>query len=163
MTKPEIRVETLVGPTLRAMGYGVVRVRLTGNKRRTLQIMIERTGEDKITVEDCAVASQAISVLLDVEEPVHGPYQLEVSSPGIDRPLVKLADFERFAGFDARIETREPVDGRKRFRGRLLGVSDTAVQLDIETGSVAIALDDIVAAQLVLTDELIEATQKLRN
>lgn len=157
----EARIEALVAPTLEAIGYDVVRVRLQGTKRRTLQIMIERTDGNEITVDDCSVASVAVSALLDVEDPIVGAYQLEMSSPGIDRPLVKKADFERYAGFDARIETKQPVEGRKRFRGRLLGVTDGTVRLRHDSGTVAIGVEDIATAQLLLTDELIAAT--LRN
>ena len=159
----EARIEALVAPALEAIGYGVVRVRARGTKRRTLQIMIERTSGNEITVDDCSVASVAVSALLDVEDPIAGAYQLEMSSPGIDRPLVKKDDFERYAGFDARIETKQPVEGRKRFRGRLLGVTDGAVRLRHDSGTVVIGLEEIATAQLLLTDELIEATQRNRT
>ena len=159
----EARIDALVVPTLEAIGYGVVRVRLQGAKRRTLQIMIERTDGNEITVGDCSVASVAVSALLDVENPIAGAYQLEMSSPGIDRPLVKMGDFERYAGFDARIETNRPLEGRKRFRGRLLGVADGAVRLRHDSGTVAIGFEEIATAQLLLTDELIAATQRNRT
>lgn len=159
----EARIDALVVPTLEAIGYGVVRVRLQGAKRRTLQIMIERTDGNEITVDDCSVASVAVSALLDVENPIAGAYQLEMSSPGIDRPLVKMGDFERYAGFDARIETNRPLEGRKRFRGRLLGVADGAVRLRHDSGTVAIGFEEIATAQLLLTDELIAATQRNRT
>ena len=159
----EARIEALVAPALEAIGYGVVRVRVRGTKRRTLQIMIERTDGNEIKVDDCSAASVAVSALLDVEDPIAGAYQLEMSSPGIDRPLVKMGDFERYAGFDARIETKQPVEGRKRFRGRLLGVTDGAVRLRHDGGTVAIGLEEIATAQLLLTDELIAATQRNRT
>jgi len=159
----EARIEALVAPTLEAIGYGVVRVRLQGTKRRTLQIMIERADGNEITVDDCSAASVAVSALLDVEDPITDAYQLEMSSPGIDRPLVRMGDFERYAGFDARIETKQPLEGRKRFRGRLLGVTDGAVRLRHDNGTVAIGLEEIATAQLLLTDELIAATQRNRT
>ena len=159
----EVRIEALVAPTLEAIGYGVVRVRLQGTKRRTLQIMIERADGNEITVDDCSAASVAVSALLDVEDPIADAYQLEMSSPGIDRPLVRMGDFERYAGFDARIETKQPLEGRKRFRGRLLGVTDGAVRLRHDNGTVAIGLEEIATAQLLLTDELIAATQRNRT
>jgi ribosome maturation factor RimP len=105
----------------------------------------------------------AVSALLDVEDPIADAYQLELSSPGIDRPLVRIGDFERYAGFDARIETKQPLEGRKRFRGRLLGVTDGAVRLRHDNGTVAIGLEEIATAKLLLTDELIAATQRNRT
>jgi ribosome maturation factor RimP len=159
----EARIEALVGPSLEAMGYGIVRVRLQGTKRRILQIMIERADENEIVVKDCAAASAAVSALLDVEDPIAGAYQLEMSSPGIDRPLVKRDDFVRYTGFEARIETKAPLEGRKRFRGRLMGVTDDAVRLHYDSGTVAIELGEIATAQLLLTDELIAAMQRNRT
>src|SRR3546814_4087032 len=99
-------VDRIIAPSLEAMGYELVRVHLSGAGRLTLQIMAERTDRATMTVEDCAEISRAVSALLDVEDPIAGPYTLEVSSPGIDRPLTPLADFDRFAGFDARVETQ---------------------------------------------------------
>src|SRR5690606_25713880 len=104
------------------MGYDVVRVRFTGDSGRTLQIMVERQDRRPMTVDDCADVSRQVSALLEVEDPVPGSYVLEVSSPGIDRPLVRLDDFSRFAGFEARLETGQPVAGRRRFRGRIKGI-----------------------------------------
>src|SRR5437773_11488495 len=103
------------------MGYRLVRVALIGAQRPTLQVMAERRDEAAMTVEDCADISRSISALIDVEDPIAGAYLLEVSSPGIDRPLVRPEDYDRFAGFEARIELGEPVDGRKRYRVRLPG------------------------------------------
>jgi ribosome maturation factor RimP len=159
------RIERLIEPALTAMGYELVRVAIQGGGRRTLQIMAERRDGASMTVDDCADISRTLSALLDVEDPIEGAYTLEVSSPGIDRPLVKRADFERFAGFEARIETVQPVAGRKRFRGRLMGVTGDDVRLrepdkaegaDDET---RVPLAAIGRAKLVLTDELIAATQ----
>ena len=151
------RVEDIIAPSLAAMGYGVVRVRL-GGKPLVLQIMAERHDEGMMTVDDCADISRAVSALMDVEDPITGRYTLEVSSPGIDRPLTRIADYTRFAGFEARVETKLPVDGRKRFTGRLNGVDGDVVLMAGTDGDARIAYDDIASGKLVLTDELIEAT-----
>lgn len=151
------RVKDCVEPALAAMGYCLVRVRWTGSERRILQVMVERADEAALSVDDCAAASAAISAILDVEDPVSGPYTLEVSSPGIDRPLVRPSDFDRYRGFEARIETSRPIDGRKRFRGRLLGVFGNLVRVRLDEGTAEIRFDDIAQAKLVLNDELIEA------
>ena len=157
----EREIERLVAPALEAMGYAVVRVKLIAGPRRTLQIMAEPEDGRTMGVDDCAAVSRAISALLDVEDPISGVYDLEVSSPGIDRPLVRAADFERFAGHEARIETRRPLDGRRRFRGRLLGLSEARVRLAMkDDGEAAIPLAEISAAKLVLTDRLIAEAQK---
>ncbi len=139
------------------MGYDLVRVRLTGGAGQTLQIMAERRDGAEMTVEDCALISRDVSAILDVEDPLSGSYTLEVSSPGIDRPLVRIEDFERFAGFEARVETRDAVDGRRRFRGRLAGVEDGSVLIEVDGNRHAVPHDGISRAQLVLTDELIAA------
>ena len=158
-------IERLVTPALEAMGFTVVRVRLSGQPERTLQIMVEpldgspRHGST-VTVDDCGKISRAVSALLDVEDLIEGAYNLEISSPGLDRPLIKAADFERFAGYVAKIETRRPRDGRKRFRGRLLGLANDEVRIEAEDGVAAIPLAEIAAAKLVLTDELIAEAMK---
>ncbi|HVI52438.1 MAG TPA: ribosome maturation factor RimP [Candidatus Sulfotelmatobacter sp.] len=156
----EERISALVAPSLDAMGYELVRVLLQGQKHQTLQIMAERRDRQPMTVEDCAEISRSVSALLDVEDPIPSAYSLEVSSPGIDRPLTRAQDFERFAGFEAKVETHRPVDGRKRFRGRLLGLDEASqVRLEIETQEVLIPYADIHRAKLVLTDDLIAAAQ----
>ncbi len=152
------RIERMIAPVAGSMGYDVVRVRLTGGTRGVLQVMAERKGGAAMTVADCVALSRTLSALLDVENPIPGSYSLEVSSPGIDRPLVKKRDFERFAGFEARVETRRPIHGRKRFRGRLLGVKDDAVRIKLPEGEFEIPCAEIHRAKLVLTDELLAAT-----
>jgi len=149
----------LVEPTLTAMGYELVRVMSTGGQRPTLQIMAERHDRAGMTVDDCAEISRAVSALLDVENPIQGAYQLEVSSPGIDRPLIKPEDFDRFAGFEAKLETDRPIEGQRKFRGRLLGVVDEAVRLTLPEGERQIPLGAIRKAKLVLTDDLIAAAE----
>lgn len=148
-------VARLVEPSLNAMGYGLVRVRFTGGERRSLQIMAERADGAEMTVEDCASISRELSAVLDVEDPVPGPYTLEVSSPGIDRPLVRLEDFRRFAGFEARVEAKAAIDGRRRFRGVLAGVQGESVLMDVEGVRMSIPHGGISRAKLVLTDDLI--------
>ncbi len=157
----EERISALVAPSLDAMGYELVRVLLQGRQNPTLQIMAERRDRAPMTVDDCADISRAMSALLDVEDPIAAAYTLEVSSPGIDRPLTRRQDYERFAGFEAKLETTRPVDGRKRFRGKVLGVDpDDRVQLMAETGEIFIPLGEVKSAKLVLTDELIAAAMK---
>lgn len=156
------RIAELVGPALAAMGFELVRVRITGGQRVVLQIMAERP-DGSMSIDDCAEVSRAVSALLDVEDPMPGAYALEVSSPGLDRPLVKLADFERYAGFEAKLETRLPIDGRRRFRGLLMGVAGRDVKMMIEGTEVILPFDQISAAKLILTDALIAASAKGRN
>ena len=152
-------IARLVEPTLNGMGYELVRVQFGGGDRRpALQIMAERVDRRAMAVEDCAEISRVLSALLDVEDPVQGAYMLEVSSPGIDRPLLRPADYERFAGFEARLELRQPVDGRRRFRGRLAGIENGCVRVVEPAGEFRLPLANISKAKLVLTDELIAAT-----
>ncbi len=152
------QIESMIAPSLEAMGYRVVRVSFMGGRRTTLQIMAERSDDAAMTVDDCALISHTVSALLDVADPIAAAYTLEVSSPGIDRPLVRREDFARFAGFEAKIELNTPHDGRKRFRGRLLGIEDDAVRLLIDDEPVALPFTAVARAKLVLTDELIAAT-----
>lgn len=159
------RIEALLAPALEAMGYELVRVRLQGGGPRTLQVMIERVDARAVGVEDCASASEAVSALLDVEDPLPGAYTLEVSSPGIDRPLVKPRDFVRFAGYEAKVETLRPIEGRRRFRGRLAPAPAGRVRLALPEGIVEFSVDEVAEAKLVLNDALIaeaRATQDSR-
>jgi ribosome maturation factor RimP len=153
----EDRLRSMIEPSLADMGYELVRVKMIGTTRRTLQIMAERSDENAMSVEDCADISRQVSALLDVEDPIPGAYVLEVSSPGIDRPLVRAKDFERYAGFEAKLETALPIEGRKRFRGKLLGLDGEMVRLVDEKGEVGLPVSAISNAKLVLTDELIAA------
>ena len=153
------KIEAMIAPSLDAMGYRVVRVAVTGGRRATLQIMAERRDDQAMTVEDCAEISRTVSALLDVADPIAGAYTLEVSSPGIDRPLVRREDFARFAGFEAKIELTQPQDGRRRFRGKLLGVEGDAVRLLVDDAPVALPLAAVARAKLVLTDALLAASR----
>lgn len=153
------RIAELVEPALNAMGYDLVRVRLSGARNPTLQVMAERNDRTEITVDDCAEISRNISAILDAEDPVPGSYTLEVSSPGIDRPLVRLPDFERFAGFEAKVESRVPVGGRRRFRGKLAGVEKGCIRIAVHDDTYIVPFEDVQRAKLVLTDELIAASR----
>lgn len=152
------RVRAIVAPSLEAMGYEIVRVQMAGKDRPQLQIMAERTDRRAMTVDDCADISRAVSALLDVEDPIKGPYTLEVSSPGIDRPLTSKGDYERFRGHEAKVDLLLALDGRKRFRGILKGVAGETVLIETGDGAeVALPYADIARAKLVLTDALIAA------
>jgi ribosome maturation factor RimP len=157
------QVTELIEPTLHDMGFELVRVLMSGGQRPTLQVMVERSDQGPVTLDQCAEVSHAISALLDVADPLPGAYRLEVTSPGLERPLVRRADFERFAGFEARLETELPLEGRRRFRGRLLGIADDQVRLALPEGETSIPFDAIKKAKLVLTDELLAAAQTERR
>lgn len=148
------KVKALIEPVVEDMGYELVRVTFGGGERPTLQIMAERP-DGTMNVEDCADLSRELSALLDVEDPVPSDYVLEVSSPGIDRPLTREKDYTRWAGHLLRVETSVPMDGRRRFKGRLLGLDNGAVHIRLDEGDVALPLSDIQKAKLVMTDELI--------
>jgi ribosome maturation factor RimP len=152
-----LAVEKLILPTLTDRGYDVVQVKMIGSSRPTLQIMAERHDDLAMTVEDCATISRAVSALLDVEDPVSGAYTLEVSSPGLDRPLVHQRDFERYSGLEAKIELRTAQDGQRRFRGVLAGYADDVVTIVTEDGTKALPFDNIDNARLMITDELLAA------
>lgn len=151
------RIAALVCPTIEAMGYGLVRVQVQGRQRMRLQIMAERNDDAAMTVDDCAALSRAVSAVLDVDDPIASAYTLEISSPGIDRPLVRLADYDRFAGFEARIELARMIEGRRRFQGRLIGTAGEDVRIDVAGVEVGLPFADIQRAKLVLTDELLAA------
>ena len=156
------RISSIIEPSLLAMGYGVVQIRMReGSGHRTLQIMAERSDGRAMTVDDCADISRNVSALLDVEDPIPGAYTLEVSSPGIDRPLIKRADFERFKGYDAKVETKLPLEGRRRFKGKLAGVEGDDIRIQPKDAPEArIPLSNLQSAKLVLTDELIKRHQQ---
>jgi ribosome maturation factor RimP len=154
-----MEVERLVAPTIADLGLEVVRVQFgSGQRRPTLQIMAERP-DGTMAVEDCEAVSRAVSAILEVEDPISGAYDLEVSSPGIDRPLTRLKDFERFAGFEAKVELTKAHPGRRRFRGRLLGVEgqDVVIAVPEETEPLKFPFADLAKAKLLLTDELLAA------
>ncbi|TAK98172.1 MAG: ribosome maturation factor RimP [Rhodospirillaceae bacterium] len=152
-------LEVRVAPTLEAMGFEVVRIAVTSGARKTLQVMADRRDGSLISVEDCAEISQALSAIFDVEEPLNGAYDLEISSAGIDRPLTRPKDFATYAGFEAKVETKAPLAGRKRFRGLLKGMNSAGeVVIDVDGVDIAVPMEAIGNAKLVLTDALIAAT-----
>jgi ribosome maturation factor RimP len=154
------RVAAIVEPVIQDLGFDLVRVRVTANNGCTVQIMAERP-DGSMSVGECETISRAISPVLDLEEPISQAYYLEVSSPGIDRPLVRASDFERWTGYDAKIEMAVPLNGRKRFRGHIRGVENGAVAIELpdvkegEERMVRLPLGDLGEARLVLTDDLI--------
>jgi len=155
----EQRLARTVTPVLAGMGYELVRLQVSGTKRPTVQVMADRADGALIGVGDCEAISHAVGALFDVEDPFTGEWNLEVSSAGIDRPLTRTKDWERFAGHLAIAELHVPRDGRRRFRGRILGADEAAVRLRLdEGGEVELGRDEIRRAKLVLTDELIAAT-----
>lgn len=155
----------LIDPVAESLGLAVVRVRLMGGTlRRRLQIMAERNLDHDISVEECARLSRAVSEVLDAADPIAGEYLLEVSSPGIDRPLTRLIDFDLFEGYEARLETDRMVEGRKRFKGVLAGTEgeDVAIDLEGENETALIPFAWLADAKLVLTDELLKRGAALR-
>lgn len=156
MAALEEQVEALVTPAIEAMGYFVVQVTVKdANKSRLLQIMAERA-DGGMNVDDCAKISHQVSALLDVEDIIPGEYRLEISSPGIDRPLIKRTDYENHMGHLAKIELLLPINGRKRYTGVLKTLIGDVLTLEVDGKPVALDYDDIQSAKLVLTDELIK-------
>ena len=149
------RLAEIITPVIEDLGFELVRVRLQGGKTATLQIMADRP-DGGINVDDCGKISVAVSATLDVEDPIEEAYHLEVSSPGIDRPLTRMKDFETFEGYEVKLETNQPIDGRKRFKGELAGVEGEEVLINIEEGTIGLNFDWLSDAKLVLTDELIK-------
>jgi ribosome maturation factor RimP len=158
------RMAEIITPVIEDLGFELVRIRLMSGKTSTLQIMAEKP-EGGIEVDECAEISNAVSAILDVEDPILDAYTLEVSSPGIDRPLTRLKDFETFEGYEAKLETTELIDGRRRFKGELAGVEGEDVLINIEdhgeTVTIGLQFDWLSDAKLVLTDDLI--TEMLRQ
>ncbi|MCC4246642.1 ribosome maturation factor RimP [Stappia indica] len=161
----EARIAAMLEPAIVDLGFQLVRVKLSGVDGMTLQIMAERP-DGTMTVDDCEAVSRAVTPILDVEDPIDREYNLEISSPGIDRPLVRAVDFERWRGHFAKLELAVPRDGRKRFRGEIRAIEDGDLVLRLEDlpddgePDVRLALADIAEARLVLTDELVEAALK---
>lgn len=156
------KIEAAISPMAETMGFEIVRVLMVGvgSGRPTLQIMAEKP-DGTMLLDDCSRLSQAVSAILDVEDIVDEAYVLEVSSPGIDRPLTRLKDFDRYKGFEARVELDAPVGGQKKFKGVLRGLSGEDIQLETETGAmVSLPFAAVVKAKLLLTDALIEHAQK---
>lgn len=154
------RVAAIIEPVIEDLGFDLVRVKVTGANGCTVQIMAERP-DGTMSVDDCETVSRAISPVLDLEDPISQAYYLEISSPGIDRPLVRASDFDRWTGYDARVEMTAPLNGRKRFRGFIRGTEGDAVLIELpdvkegEERTVRLPLRDLGDARLVLTDELV--------
>jgi ribosome maturation factor RimP len=154
------RVAAIAEPVARDLGFRLVRVKISGREGCTVQVMAERP-DGEMNVDDCADLSRALSPALDVDDPIDRAYNLEVSSPGIDRPLVRRSDFERWAGHEAKIELAVALEGRKRFRGRIAGLEGDMVRVaPLDAEAAMVPLEDIAEARLVLTDELV--TEALR-
>ena len=148
------RIAEIITPVVEDLGFELVRVRLMSGKETTLQIMAQKP-DGTIEVDDCGQISTAVSAVMDVEDPILDAYTLEVSSPGIDRPLTRMKDFDQWEGFEAKIETEELIDGRRRFKGQLAGTEDDEVLITIEEGTIGLKFEWLSDAKLVLTDELI--------
>ncbi|PXW71941.1 ribosome maturation factor RimP [Loktanella sp. PT4BL] len=148
------RIAEIITPVVEDMGFEVVRVRLMTGKESILQIMVQRP-DGQIEVDECAQISTAVSAVLDVEDPILDVYTLEVSSPGIDRPLTRMKDFDQWEGFEAKVETDELIDGRRRFKGQLAGTEGDEILITIAEGTIGLKFEWLSDAKLVLTDELI--------
>ncbi|HUB44522.1 MAG TPA: ribosome maturation factor RimP [Acetobacteraceae bacterium] len=158
-TSLEARIAAMVEPSLAHMGYELVRVAVLGRDRPTVQIMVDRADGAAISIDDCELLGHHVSAMMNVEDPIPGSWNLEISSPGIDRPLTRVKDWNRFSGHAARAEVIAPISGRKRFYGIVLGADETAARLRLDDGvEISLPLADIRRAKLVLTDALIEAT-----
>lgn len=152
----EERVIALIEPTASGLGYRIVRVRLSGNRRKRLQIMAERVSDGQMGIDDCGRLSRALAPVFDLDDPVDGEYDLEISSPGIDRPLMRIEDFERFVGFDAKLETAVPVNNQRRWKGVIAAVDGEEITLATDQGETKLKFSALSDARLVLTDKLIE-------
>jgi ribosome maturation factor RimP len=161
-TAMDERLAQIVTPVIEDMGFELVRIRLMGGETKTLQIMADKP-EGGIEVDDCGDISTAVSAILDVEDPISDAYDLEVSSPGIDRPLTRLKDFETYEGYEAKLETAEMIEGRRRFKGELAGVEGTEILINIEEGTIGLEFDWLTEAKLVLTDDLIKEMLRQRK
>ena len=161
-TQIDRRLAEVIGPVIVDLGFELVRVRLQGGKTPVLQIMADRP-DGGIEVDDCAQISTAVSAVLDVEDPIEDNYTLEVSSPGIDRPLTRLKDFDTWEGHEAKLETSELIDGRRRFKGVLAGTDGGEVLIEIQEGTIGLKFDWLSDAKLVLTDALIRDVLNARK
>ena len=159
-TPLENRIAEIIRPAAHDLGLELVCVKILGEGgSRNVQIMAENPETKKLGIEDCTKLSKAVSALLDVEDPIEGAYRLEVSSPGIDRPLLRMEDFETYKGYEAKLESNVPTEnGQRRFKGILKGTNGNAVLIATEQGEAEISFDALIKAKLVLTEQLIKAT-----
>lgn len=162
MNPLEEKINTIITPVIKDEGFELVHLVIKGAESGglTLQVMAENPVTKHITIDECAKLSREIAAVLDVEDPIEGRFNLEVSSPGIDRPLVKVQDFADFDGYEAKIEIEPPHEGQKRFRGILKGIENEEIIIATDQGEYALPYCDIKKAKLVLTDELINRHQK---
>ena len=150
-------LEDMLEPVVDGMGYELVRVLTIGAKNPTLQVMIDRKDGKEVTVDDCAAVSHSLSDVLDEKDPIESQYSLEVSSPGIDRPLTKPEHFARFSGYEAKIETSTVIEGRKRFKGRISGIDDkNNIAFEMDGTEYVIPFDEVAKAKILITDELLQ-------
>ena len=156
----EERVIALIEPTAAGLGYRIVRVRLSGNRRKRLQIMGERVSDGEMGIDDCSKLSRALGPVFDLDDPVDGEYDLEISSPGIDRPLMRIEDFERFKGHEAKLETAAMTDNQRRYKGVISAVEGDVIVLATDTGETRLKFNQLSDARLVLTDRLIDEDLK---
>ena len=161
-TSLDNRMLLIFKPIIEDMGFELVRIRLMDGKSKLIQVMIDKP-DGNINVDDCAKISNELSATIDVEDPYEDPFTLEVSSPGIDRPLTRLSDFEFWNGYEAKIETADTIDGQRRFRGILAGINKDEVLITINVGTIGLKFEWISDAKLILTDNLITETLKKQN
>jgi len=148
------KITTMITPSLDALGYEIVQIKLMDTKRKTLSVMAERKDGEIMSFDDCTAISRTVSALMDVEDPITSAYDLEVMSPGVDRPLVKFSDFVKHVGYEVKLETLIPVNTRKRFKGKLKSAADNKIVMTIDDGEHEIIHHNIRTAKLVMTDEL---------
>ncbi|MCS5596021.1 MAG: ribosome maturation factor RimP [Pseudomonadota bacterium] len=160
-TPQERKITEIITPVVEEQGFAIVQVKLSGKETGyTLQIMAEDPNTGRLGIDDCTKLSHSISDILDVEDPINGQYNLEISSPGIDRPLINDADYLRFKGFECKVELAIPSEiGQRRFRGFIAGCDDGIVTLDTDQGSIEFDVGNVSKAKLILNDKLIEATK----
>lgn len=159
MSEAADQINDIIRPVAEELGFELIRVTYGGGRKPTLQIMAERP-DGTMSVDDCAQLSREVSLVLDVEDPLPDEYLLEVSSPGVDRPLTRPKDFERWVGFEAKVELAIQIDGRRRFRGRLLSFDGAVIQLETDEGTFDLNYADVSKAKLILTDDLLAAVQQ---
>ena len=153
----EFKIKELISPVIESLGYEVVRVQIYDEGTKTLQIMVDRLDGVNLNVDDCSTISKEISVIIDVNDPISENYLLEVSSPGIDRPLLLFKDFQKYAGFHARVDMNIALDGRKKFKGKLTGVEGDNIRIRIKEETYSLPFSEIEKAKLLLTQELLDA------
>ena len=157
-------LEDMLEPVVDGMGYELVRVLTIGAKNPTLQVMIDRKDGKEVTVDDCAAVSRRLSDVLDEKDPIESQYSLEVSSPGIDRPLTKPEHFSRFSGYEAKIETSTVIEGRKRFKGRISGIDDkNNIAFEMDGTEYVIPFDEVAKAKILITDELLQKYAEIQG